>query len=147
MRRKTNINIQNRKARHDYEITDTYIAGVVLTGTEIKSIREGKASLVDSHCYVDGTEVWMKESYIARYESGSYNNHDERRLRKLLLTKKEIRNLNKGVAVKGMTIIPLKMFINDKGLCKVELALARGKKEYDKRQTIKERELKREMQR
>lgn len=145
MHKSANINIQNKKARFDYTILDTYIAGIILTGTEIKSIRLGKASLVDTFCTVDQDGVWMRNSYIAKYEQGTYNNHDERRHRKLLLTKQEQAKLAKGVQVTGYTIVPLKMFINDKGYCKVEIALVKGKKEYDKRETIKERDNKREL--
>lgn len=141
------MKIENRKARHDYFVEDTYIAGIVLTGTEIKSIRLGNASLVDTFCTVKNCEVWMHNSYIAKFEYGSYNNHDERRLRKLLLSKREIEKIYKKVQQKGYTIVPLKMFINDKGLCKVELGICVGKKEYDKRETIKERDLSREIQR
>jgi len=141
------MKIENRKARHDYFVEDTYISGIVLTGTEIKSIRLGNASLVDTFCTVKNCEVWMHNSYIAKFEYGSYNNHDERRLRKLLLSKREIEKIYKKVQQKGYTIVPLKMFINDKGLCKVELGICVGKKEYDKRETIKERDLSREMQR
>lgn len=141
------MKIENRKARHDYFVEDTYISGIVLTGTEIKSIRLGNASLVDTFCTIKNCEVWMHNSYIAKFEYGSYNNHDERRLRKLLLSKREIEKIYKKVQQKGYTIVPLKMFINDKGLCKVELGICVGKKEYDKRETIKERDLSREMQR
>lgn len=141
------MKIENRKARHDYFVEDTYISGIVLTGTEIKSIRLGNASLVDTFCTVKNCEVWLHNSYIAKFEYGSYNNHDERRLRKLLLSKREIEKIYKKVQQKGYTIVPLKMFINDKGLCKVELGICVGKKEYDKRETIKERDLSREMQR
>lgn len=141
------MKIENRKARHDYFVEDTYISGIVLTGTEIKSIRHGNASLVDTFCTVKNCEVWMHNSYIAKFEYGSYNNHDERRLRKLLLSKREIEKIYKKVQQKGYTIVPLKMFINDKGLCKVELGICVGKKEYDKRETIKERDLSREIQR
>jgi SsrA-binding protein len=141
------MKIENRKAKHDYFVEDKYIAGIVLTGTEIKSIRRGNASLVDTFCTVKSGEIWVHNSYIAKFEYGSYNNHDERRLRKLLLTKREIEKIHKKVQQKGYTIVPLKMFINDNGLCKVELGICIGKKEYDKRETIKERDLSREMQR
>lgn len=139
------MEIKNRKAKYDYEILETYIAGIVLTGTEIKSIRAGKASLVDTHCTIDLGEVWMRNSFVNKFELGTFNNHEERRPRKLLLNKTEIRKLEKEVQIKGNTIIPLKMFINKKGYCKVEIALCRGKKDYDKRQTIKERDNKREL--
>ena len=139
------MEIKNRKAKYDYEILETYIAGIVLTGTEMKSIRAGKASLVDTHCTVDNNEVWLRNSFINKFELGTYNNHEEKRPRKLLLNKKEIRTLEKEVQIKGNTIVPLKMFINKRGYCKVEIALCRGKKDYDKRQTIKERDNKREL--
>ena len=141
------MKIENRKAKHDYFVEDKYIAGIVLTGTEIKSIRQGNASLIDTFCTVKSGEIWVHNSYIAKFEYGSYNNHDERRLRKLLLSKREIEKIHKKVQQKGYTIVPLKMFINDNGLCKVELGVCVGKKEYDKRETIKERDLSREMQR
>ena len=139
------MEIKNRKAKYDYEILETYIAGIVLTGTEIKSIRAGKASLVDTHCTIDLGEIWMRNSFINKFELGTFNNHEEKRPRKLLLNKTEIRKLEKEVQIKGNTIVPLKMFINKKGYCKVEIALCRGKKDYDKRQTIKDRDNKREL--
>lgn len=141
------INIKNRRATFDYAIGDTYTAGIVLTGTEIKSIRQGKASLVDTFCYVDNGEVWVKNMYIAEYFYGTYNNHAERRDRKLLLSKKEIRRIEKEGSVAGFTIVPLRLFINDRGLAKLVIGIARGKKEYDKRQSIKEREDKRDLAR
>ncbi len=137
------VNIQNRRARFDYEITDTFTAGIVLTGTEIKSIRQGKASLVDTFCYVDNGEVWVKNMYIAEYFYGSYNNHSTRRDRKLLLTRKEIGRLEKAGKETGFTIVPLKVFISERGLAKMVICISRGKKEYDKRQSIKERDDKR----
>lgn len=141
------VNIKNKRARFDYEITDTYTAGVVLTGTEIKSVRQGKASLADTFCYVANGEVWLKNMHIAEYSYGSYNNHEVRRDRKLLLQRKEIRKLEKDGKEAGFTIVPLRMFINERGLAKVQIGLGRGKKEYDKRQSIKEREDKRSIQR
>lgn len=137
------VNIQNRRARFDYEITETFTAGIVLTGTEIKSIRQGKASLVDTFCYVDNGEVWVKNMYIAEYFYGSYNNHSTRRDRKLLLTRKEIGRLEKAGKETGFTIVPLKVFISERGLAKMVIGIGRGKKEYDKRQSIKERDDKR----
>lgn len=134
------INIKNKRATYDYAIGDTFTAGLVLTGTEIKSIRQGKASLADTFCYVDKGEVWVKNMYIAEYFYGTYNNHAARRDRKLLLNKKEIAKLEKNGKETGFTIIPLRLFINDRGLAKLVIGLARGKKEYDKRQSIKERE-------
>ena len=134
------INIKNRRATFDYAIGDTFTAGLVLTGTEIKSIRQGKASLADTFCYVNNGEVWVKNMYIAEYFYGTYNNHAARRDRKLLLNKKEIAKLEKNGKETGFTIIPLRLFINDRGLAKLVIGIARGKKEYDKRQSIKERE-------
>ncbi len=134
------INIKNKRATYDYAIGDTFTAGIVLTGTEIKSIRQGKASLADTFCYVDKGEVWVKNMYISEYFYGTYNNHAARRDRKLLLNKKEIAKLEKNGKETGFTIIPLRLFINDRGLAKLVIGVARGKKEYDKRQSIKERE-------
>lgn len=134
------MNIKNKRATYDYAIGDTFTAGIVLTGTEIKSIRQGKASLADTFCYVDKGEVWVKNMYIAEYFYGTYNNHAARRDRKLLLNKKEIAKLEKNGKETGFTIIPLRLFINDRGLAKLVIGVARGKKEYDKRQSIKERE-------
>lgn len=141
------VNIKNRRASFDYAIGDTYTAGIVLTGTEIKSIRQGKASLVDTFCYVNNGEIWVKNMYIAEYFYGTYNNHTERRDRKLLLNKKEIRQIEKNGKESGFTIVPLRLFINDRGFAKLVISIGRGKKEYDKRQSIKEREDKRDMAR
>jgi len=141
------INIKNRRATFDYAIGDTFTAGLVLTGTEIKSIRQGKASLADTFCYVDNGEVWVKNMYIAEYFYGTYNNHATRRDRKLLLNRKEIAKIEKSGKESGFTIVPLRLFINDRGLAKLVIGIARGKKEYDKRQSIKEREDKRAMAR
>ncbi len=134
------VNIKNKRATYDYAISETFTAGIVLTGTEIKSIRLGKASLVDTFCFVDRGEVWLKNMYIAEYSYGTYNNHLARRDRKLLLTRKEIARLEKTGKESGFTIVPLRLFINDRGLAKVVIGIARGKKEYDKRQSIRERE-------
>lgn len=141
------VNIQNRRARFDYEITETFTAGMVLTGTEIKSIRNGKASLADTYCVVDNGEVWVKGMHIAEYFYGSYNNHSTRRDRKLLLTRKEITRLAKAADDVGFTIVPLKVFISDKGYAKMLIGIGRGKKQYDKRQSIREREDKRNIDR
>ena len=140
-------NIKNRRATFDYEITDTYTAGIVLTGTEIKSIRMGKASLADTYCLVENHEVWVKNMYIAEYFYGTYNNHSARRDRKLLLSRKEITKLSKSSAEAGFTIVPLRMFISERGYAKLVIGVARGKKAYDKRQSIKEREDKRQLDR
>lgn len=137
------VNIKNKRAYFDYEISDTYTAGLVLTGTEIKSIRAGKASLTDSYCIVERGEVWVKGMNISEYFYGSYNNHLARRDRKLLLSKKEIAKIEKAIADPGYTLIPLKIFINERGYAKLLVGVARGKKQYDKRQAIKEREDKR----
>ena len=137
----------NKKAYHDYFIEETYEAGIVLTGTEIKSIRLGKASLVDTFCYFANGELWVKNMHIAEYFYGTYNNHSARRDRKLLLNRKELEKLQRGSKDPGFTIVPVRMFINEKGLCKVVIALAKGKKEYDKRESLKEKADKREMAR
>lgn len=142
-----NISIKNKRASFDYELLDTFTAGIVLTGTEIKSIRQGKASLVDTFCIVDKGELWVKNMYIAEYFYGTYNNHNARRDRKLLLQKKEIRKIAGAIKASSFTIVPTRLFINDKGLAKLIVAIARGKKEYDKRDSIKERDDKREMAR
>jgi SsrA-binding protein len=139
------ILIKNKKASFDFEFIETFTAGIVLTGTEIKSIRLGKAGLVDTYCLVEQGEVWMKNMYIAEYFYGTYNNHSARRDRKLLLGKKEIRTIESAAKNSGFTIVPLRLFINDKGLAKVIIAIAKGKKEYDKRQSLKERDDKRAM--
>ena len=141
------MEVINKSARFNYFIEEEIECGVVLTGTEIKSIRLGKAGLSDTFCYINNGEVWIKNMYVAEYAFGSYNNHQIRRDRKLLLTKKEIAKMQKYNQLSGFTIVPLKLFINDKGLAKLSVAIARGKKEYDKRQSIKEREDKRMMDR
>lgn len=141
------INIQNKKARFNYEIGDTYTAGIVLTGTEIKSIRDGKASLVDSYCLIENGEVWVKQMNVSEYFYGSYNNHVARRDRKLLLNRKEIAKLQKASENPGFTIVPLRVLINDRGLAKMVIGVGRGKKEYDKRQTMRERDDKRQLDR
>ena len=141
------VNIRNKRANFDYAISETLTAGIELTGTEIKSIRLGKASLVDTFCYVADGQVWIKNMYIAEYFYGTYNNHKARRDRRLLLNKKEIAKLAKCGKETGFTIVPLKVFINDRGLAKMVIGIGRGKKEYDKRQSIREREDKRAMAR
>lgn len=137
------INIKNKRATFDYEIGDKYTAGIVLTGTEIKAIRAGKASLADSYCLIDNGEVWVKGMNISEYFYGSYNNHTERRERKLLLSRKEINRIEKESQAPGNTIVPLRLFINERGLAKLVIGIGRGKKEFDKRQSIKERDDKR----
>ncbi len=144
---KNNINIVNRKARFEYEFLETFIAGIVLTGTEIKSIRNGKASIAEAYCFLKNGELFIKNMYIAEYEQGSYNNHDPLRVRKLLLNKHELKKLERKKKDVGITIIPVRLFINEKGLAKLEIALAKGKKLHDKRQSIKERDVKRDLAR
>ncbi len=141
------INIKNKRATFDYEITETFHAGIVLTGTEIKSIRDGKAGLADTFCYVYNGEVWVKNMYIAEYSFGSYNNHQTRRDRKLLLTGKEIAQLTAASQSPGYSIIPTRLFLNEKGFAKLAIAIAKGKKMYDKRESIKERDDRRDMDR
>ena len=141
------INIRNKRASFDYEFLEEYNAGIILTGTEIKSVRAGKARLVDSYCYFDKGELWVKGIHIAEYRLGTYYNHEEKRERKLLLTHKELRKLERSVKETGLTIIPVKMFITDKGWAKLRIALAKGKKEYDKRETLKLKDAKRDMDR
>lgn len=139
------IYIKNRRARFDYEFVDTYVAGIVLTGTEIKSVRQSKASLSDAYCYFADDELWVKNMNISIYSDGSYNNHKPLRDRKLLLHKKELSKLQKESQTPGFSIIPSALFINDRGFAKLEIALAKGKKQYDKRQSIRENEDKRKM--
>lgn len=143
----TNVNIKNRRASFDYLLVETFSAGIVLTGTEIKSIRQGKAGLTDTYCMVENGELWVKNMYIAEYSYGSYNNHTTHRDRKLLLNRKEINRIAKSVVQPGVTIVPLRLYINDNGYAKLDIAIARGKKQYDKRQSIKAREDKRSIDR
>ena len=138
--------IPNKRATFDYELLDTYTAGLVLVGTEIKSLRLGKASLVDAYCYFHNGELWLKNANISEYFYGSYNNHVARRDRKLLLNRKELRKLLDYVQTPGVTIIPTKIFINERGLAKVVIAPARGKKLYDKRASLREKDDRREME-
>lgn len=137
--------IKNKKCYYEYEMLDTYVAGIELKGTEIKSIRQGKASLADTYCYFKDNELYLKNCYIAKYDTGSFFNHDEYREKKLLLNKQELRKLALAVKIVGNTIVPTKMFFNEKGLCKIEIALARGKKNYDKRESLKEKDIKRDV--
>ena len=146
-KRKSNVNIKNKRATFDYIISDTYTAGIVLTGTEIKSIRESRASLVDTYCTFINNELWVKNMHVAEYFYGSYNNHSTRRDRKLLLERKELRKLLQVAKVPGFTIVPVRLFINERGLAKLVIGVARGKREYDKRESLKERDDKREMDR
>jgi SsrA-binding protein len=144
MHKSSSILIKNKRATFDYEISERFTAGIQLVGTEIKSIRDGKASLTDTYCTFINNELWVKNMHIATYFFGTYNNHEVRRDRKLLLTKKELRKLSRATKETGYTIVPTKMYINAKGLAKLEIGLARGKKNYDKRQALKEKEAKRE---
>ncbi|MFA5444464.1 MAG: SsrA-binding protein SmpB [Bacteroidales bacterium] len=144
---KSQIVIKNKRASFEYEFIDTYTAGIMLTGTEIKSIRAGKASLVDSYCYFVGNELYVKNMNIADYWWGSFNKHDPRRDRKLLLNRRELNKLYRATREKGLTIVVTKLFIAENGYAKLVIALARGKREYDKRETIKEKDMKRESDR
>ena len=145
MRKKSDIRILNKKAKFEYILLDRYTAGIQLFGTEIKSIREGKASLVDSWCAIEHGEIYVKQMHIAEYRFGSYANHDAKRDRKLLLQRREIRKLEKATKDTGKTIIPLVLFINERGLAKMEIALCQGKHTYDKRQSLREADDKRQM--
>lgn len=147
MRPATSIVIKNKRASFDYELMDFFTAGIVLTGTEIKSIRLGKASLTDSYCILVEGELWAKGIQISEFFFGSYNNHVPRRDRKLLLTKRELRKLSRLTKETGFTIVPTKLFINEKGLAKLDIAVAKGKKSYDKRESLREKDDKREMDR
>ena len=142
---KNKINIRNRKARFQYEILDKYVAGIVLAGTEIKAIRQGKANIGESFCEFNNGELYVINMHIHEYSHATHFNHDPRSQRKLLLNKNELRSLKKGVKNTGLTIIPLRLFINKRGLAKLEIGLCKGKKLHDKRQTIREREDKRRM--
>lgn len=144
---KATVVIKNRKAEFDYFFVTRYTAGIVLTGTEIKSIRQAKASLVDTFCYIHNHEVWVKNMYVAEYFYGSYNNHAARRERKLLLNRKEIIRLEQQLKNPGHTIIPIQLYVDEKGLAKLEIALAKGKKYFDKRATMKDKDDRREMER
>lgn len=140
-----NINIRNKRATFDYEILEEYVAGVVLVGTEIKSIRLGKASLTESYCYFDKGEMWLRGMNVAEYGWGTCNNHAPRRDRKLLLQRKELNKLQRALQDRGLTIVALRLFLSEKGLAKVVIGLARGRKSYDKREYIKANDAKREM--
>ncbi|MBR4197646.1 MAG: SsrA-binding protein [Bacteroidales bacterium] len=147
MQEKNIIEIRNKRATYEYFLIDTYTAGLVLTGTEIKSIRDGKANLTDAYCTFRGHELFVNEMHVSEYRFGSYLNHPAKRDRKLLLTKRELHKLQNKVKEKGFTIIPVLLFVNPKGLAKLNIALAKGKKFYDKRESIKERDNKRELER
>jgi len=141
------VEIVNRKARFEYHFNDTFEAGIMLTGTEVKSIRAGNANLRDAYCLFDRHELFLKNMYIAPYKEGSYANHEPVRDRKLLMKKTELRKLLRRVEEKGMTLVPYRLYFNERGIAKLEIALAQGKKAYDKRESIKERDTKRELQR
>ena len=147
IRKKSPVNIKNKKASFEYFFIETFTAGIVLTGTEIKSIRAGKASLVDAYCLIINEEMWVRGMSVSPYFYGSYNNHEMKRDRKLLLTKREIRRLQSATKQTGYTIVPLLVFIDPNGRAKVDIALCKGKKAFDKRQTLKEKEDRREMDR
>lgn len=148
MKKKTNtINIKNRKAKFEYEFLDKYVAGIKLAGTEIKAIRQGKASIAESFCEFQNNELFVINMHVEEYSHASHFNHNPKSERKLLMKRKELRKLEKEVKNTGLTIIPLRLFINDRGLAKIEIALAKGKKLYDKRETIKDRESKRKLDR
>ena len=142
-----NINIKNKRAYFDYEIIEKFVAGIQLSGTEIKSVRAGRAALVESYCYFIKGELWVKGMNISEYFYGTFNNHAPHRIRKLLLNKQELKKLERKTKESGLTIVPLRMFLNERGLAKLEIALAKGKKKHDKRETIKEKDQKREMER
>jgi len=144
---KGNIIIKNKKAYHDYEFLEKFIAGIQLSGTEIKSIRLGKATIADSYCFFNAGELFIKGMHIAEYWWGNLNNHDPLRERKLLLTARELRKIERKVKETGLTIIVIKIFINERGLAKAEIAISKGRKEYDKRETLKRKDATREMDR
>ncbi|MFH0842354.1 MAG: SsrA-binding protein SmpB [Bacteroidota bacterium] len=141
------IVIKNKKASHDYEFLEKFIAGIRLTGTEIKSIRLGKATLADSYCFFSDGEMFIRGMHIAEYYWGNINNHDPLRERKLLLTKKELKRIDRKIKESALTIIVTKVFINERGLAKAEIAISKGRKQYDKRQTIKKKDMERELDR
>ncbi|MCF8415513.1 MAG: SsrA-binding protein SmpB [Crocinitomicaceae bacterium] len=144
---KNEINIRNKKAKFEYHLLDTYTAGMQLSGTEIKSIRNGKASILEAYCIFDKGEVWIRNMHVTEYENGSFYNHRPRSDRKLLLNKKEINAIEKFLLVKGNTLIPLRLYFSDKGWAKLDIACAQGKKLYDKRHDLKEKDDRREMDR
>ncbi len=141
------VNIENRRARFDYQFLETYTAGLVLKGTEIKSIREGKAGLADSYCYFRNDELFVKNFHITEYADASFYNHEPLRERKLLLSRQELNKLQRKVKDQGLTLVPIKLFISEKGYAKMNIALAKGKKSFDKRDDIKKKDLEREMNR
>jgi SsrA-binding protein len=144
---KNQVNIRNKRARFEYNLFDTFVAGIQLGGTEIKSIRNSKASILEAYCVVVNSEVYIRNMHITEYENGSFYNHKPRADRKLLLNKKEIKTLEKFMQVKGNTLVPLRLFLSDKGWVKLEFSTAQGKKLHDKRQDLKEKDDKRDMAR
>ncbi len=144
---KNEVNIRNKRARFEYHLLDDYVAGVQLTGTEIKSIRNGKASILEAYCVMSGGEVWIRNMHVTEYENASFYNHKPRGDRKLLLNKKEIIKIEKFLKIKGNTLVPLRMFLSEKGWIKLEIACAQGKKLHDKREDLKEKDDKRDMDR
>lgn len=140
-----NINIKNRKAEYEYFLLTTYTAGIVLSGTEIKSIRAGKANLTDSYCSFINNELWVHNMHISEYANGSYNNHEPKRDRKLLLNRKELNKIASKMNDRGTTVVPVRLWINENGFAKLDIAVARGKKMYDKRESIKEKDQRRAM--
>ena len=141
------VNIKNKKASYNFEFVEKFIAGIVLGGTEIKSVRQGKANLVDAYCFFIDDELWVSGMHIAEYSYGSYNNHDPKQDRKLLLNRRELNKLKKNSQIKGFTIVATRLFLNERGLAKLEIALAKGKREYDKREDIRKRDTERELDR
>lgn len=142
---KNNISIKNKKASFEFLFLEEFVAGIVLLGSEVKSIRNGAVSFTDAYCYIKNNEIFVKNIHISEYKNSSYNKHEPKRDRKLLLTKREIKKLKEKTQEKGLTIVPTKIFINDKGLVKIGLALAKGKKLYDKRESIKKKDDERRM--
>ena len=144
---KSDIIIKNKRSAFDFELLSTYTAGIVLVGTEIKSIRQGKASLVDTFCFFSNNELWVKNMNVSEYFYGSYNNHQPRRDRKLLLNRKELDKIRRLTKESGFTIVPIQLYLDEKGLAKLQIAVAKGKKSYDKRETLKEKDDKRQIDR
>lgn len=143
----SNVNIRNKRAKFEYHLLDKFVAGIQLKGTEIKSVRNSKASILEAYCVIEGGELFIRNMHIAEYSNASFYQHKPKADRKLLLNKKEIQKIEKGLTTKGFTVVPIRLFINEKGLAKLEIALAQGKKLYDKRQDLKEKDDKRSMDR
>ena len=141
------MKIENRKAHHEYSILQTFVCGIVLQGSEVKSLRAGKGNISDAYCYISKGEMWMKNSHISKFNSDRFTNHEEKRERKLLLNKREIRKIEQELKVQGITLIPLKIFSNEHNLLKLEIGICKGKKLYDKRNDIKDRDNERELDR